>query len=99
MAEHQVLSNIEEAAWSRVVPPGLHSDAGPYGKKASCVVISFSSLVGIGEEKLCPFPIAAYIELPLGEQDVHTYLTLFASKAFCISIIFLIQKFFANRSS
>lgn len=62
LAGHPLLQGMAARDWQYLIPLTVHEDAGPYAKKKSCNVISFSSLLGEGSEKLRQWPIASYIK-------------------------------------
>ena len=53
---------VGDPAWRRIVPIVLHEDAGPFAKGQSVNILSWSSLLGAGGEKLAQLPIASYIK-------------------------------------
>ncbi len=59
---HGVLRHFNAAQWRRLVPLTVHEDAGPYTKKLSTNIVSFSSFFGAGGEKVSQFVVASYIK-------------------------------------
>ena len=59
---HDVLRTFGQADWARLVPVTIHEDAGPYGIRKSCNIISWSSFFATGGAKDSQFPIASYIK-------------------------------------
>ena len=55
-----------------MVPLTLHEDAGPYSKRKSATIISFSSFFARSGDKLCQYPVASYVkEGPASEAQLH----------------------------
>ena len=62
VAAHTVLQGMGPDEWKRMVPITLHEDAGPFIKRKSVNVVSFSGLFAAGGEKISQFVIASYIK-------------------------------------
>ena len=61
---------MSEAQLEHVVPLLLHEDAGPITKKLGANTVSFSSLLGIGSEKVAHFIITTYIKAKGDESEL-----------------------------
>ena len=59
---NSVLRSMHEADWARLVPLTVHEDAGPYTKRSTVNIISFTGVLGRGPEKTSQFVIASYIK-------------------------------------
>ena len=59
---HPFLAGMGLDDLSYVVPLAVHEDAGPVSKSQSATIISWSSIVGKGSEKLTHFPIASWVK-------------------------------------
>ena len=64
--------SIDELAY--VVPFVLHEDAAPVTKLMSANMISVSSILGIGNEKLTHFLLATHIKRNIQDSEDHTAL-------------------------
>lgn len=62
MRNHPALAGRSQQDLATVVPLCVHSDAAPYSKAASCTTISFSGLLGSGEEKFTKFVCASFLK-------------------------------------
>ena len=62
VSEHPILSTMTREQRSMLVPLTLHEDAGPITKKSSANCISFSAVLGQGNEKLTHFLCATYVK-------------------------------------
>ncbi len=71
MESHPVVAGLGFEALQYVIPLTFHADAGPFSKTTACYVVSFSSLLGLGEAKLCKYMCAAHVKRNGGDQDFH----------------------------
>ena len=62
LAGHPQLQGMAEGDWEYLIPLTFHEDAGPFAKKKSCNVLSFSTLLGDETENLRQWTIASYIK-------------------------------------
>ena len=62
MERHPPLAHKPFSELATVVPLCVHSDGAPYSKKNSCVVVSFSSLLAVGEEKLTKLVCCSFLK-------------------------------------
>ena len=62
LATHRALAGLSRDDFRRVVPLAIHEDAGPFTKRSSTNVLSFSSLMGAGGKKVCNYQIATYVK-------------------------------------
>ena len=65
---HPVIGGMGLDELETVIPLTMHADAGPYSKTSACYVVSFASLVGVGEAKLTKFICASYVQRS-GQMD------------------------------
>ena len=56
-----------------VVPLTVFADAGPFSLQKSCVVISFSSLLAQGHEKLTKYPCGSCVKQSGGQVDIGAW--------------------------
>jgi hypothetical protein len=62
LAEYSILRTFSKDDLRYVIPLTIHEDAGPITKLRSAVMISFASLLGLGNEKVTHFLCATYIK-------------------------------------
>ncbi|CAK0847717.1 unnamed protein product [Prorocentrum cordatum] len=67
-ANHPIIGGMGIDELETVIPLTMHADAGPYSKTSACYVVSFGSLVGVGEAKLTKFMCASYVQRS-GQMD------------------------------
>ena len=67
-ANHPIIGGMGIDELETVIPLTMHADAGPYSKTSACYVVSFASLVGVGEAKLTKFICASYVQRS-GQMD------------------------------
>ena len=65
---HPVVGGMGLDELETAIPLTMHADAGPYSKTSACYVVSFASLVGVGEAKLTKFICASYVQRS-GQMD------------------------------
>lgn len=70
--EHHFLRTLSMDELQYVVPLVLHEDAAPITKLLGANMISFSSILGVGDEKLTHFLCASYIKRKKDEAGDHT---------------------------
>ena len=67
--EHYYLKHREPSSLHHCIPLAVFEDAGPFSKSKSATCICVSSLLGIGDEKMCKFLVATCIH-EAGDDDM-----------------------------
>jgi len=67
--QHDVLRGLDAQGARGMVPLTIHEDAGPCSKLKSANCISFSSLLGCGDEKISKFLCSSYIQETGGPRE------------------------------
>ena len=79
---HPFLANKSPEDLQYTLPISLHEDAGPFSKRKSYTVYSFGSVLGVGSEQQCKFPIATEVKVPRA-CDVQFWRCLLADVDLC----------------